>query len=236
VLALIALVAEALFLGATAFLPQEHVIWGMVTCAVILLVTILGITVVEYTKERAATAGGALKPSPLTPSSDILNQIINSSIETVCRAVSLPETPQSAKLRVFIFRKMEDQLMCTHFWSQDPVKEAVGKLRFNLNRDVAEKVAVVRAAMDQRICRTEVEPIARDLVADGDVEDDLNFVLAAPILKEDGSVWGTVDFDAATDAGRALLSNEVSNAVMFQLAQHLRVIFSLSEPESEHVA
>jgi hypothetical protein len=51
-------------------------------------------------------------------------------------------------------------------------------------------------------------------------------VLAAPIYTEDNNVWGIVDFDTKTAGGQALLSNEVSDQVMIQLARHLRVIFS----------
>jgi len=59
------------------------------------------------------------------------------------------------------------------------------------------------------------------------VSDELSFVLAAPIHKEDGEVWGTVDFDTETPVGRELLSTEVSDVVMFQLANHLKSIVSL---------
>ncbi len=229
VLGLIALVAEALFLGALAVLRDQQLLYALLACAAILVVTIIGIVVVEVTEVRAARPNpNVLTPSPLTPRSDFLSELINSAIQTVCRAVSLPQTPQAAKLRVFIFRKENSQLVCSHFWSQDPVTEQVGKLKFDLNSEVAKKVAVVRAALDDRICRTVVEPLPAELrgVA-GDVSDDLTFVLAAPIQDSKGVVWGTVDLDAASEAGRALLQTEVSNAVMFQLAKHLSVIFGL---------
>jgi hypothetical protein len=108
------------------------------------------------------------------------------------------------------------------------VTEQVGRLRFDLNSNVAKKVAVVRAALDDRICRTDVAPLPPGLNGvTGDVADDLNFVLAAPIKSKDGGIWGTVDFDTSSSDGQALLSNDVSNAVMFQLARHLSVIFTL---------
>ncbi len=61
----------------------------------------------------------------------------------------------------------------------------------------------------------------------GEISSELSFVLAAPIFNEDGSVWGTVDFDASTEAAQAFLSDEVSDAAVFQLARHLQIIFSL---------
>jgi hypothetical protein len=152
----------------------------------------------------------------------------------VCRAVSLPETPQSAKLRVFIFKREDDWLVCRYHWSQDPVREQVGKLRFQMTAENAERVAVVRAFRDERICRTTISPLPKDARGvTGDVDDNLTFVLAAPILDAKGTLWGTVDFDAATEKGKALLSTEVSDAVMHQLARHLQVIFSF---QTEYIA
>ena len=238
VLGLIALVAEALFLGALTTLREQQLLYALLACAAILVVTIIGIVAVEVTEVRAGKADpGRLTPSPLTPQSEFLNDLINSAIQTVCRAVSLPQTPQAAKLRVFIFRKANDQLVCSHFWSQDPVAEQVGKLRFVLNSEVAKRVAVVRAALDDHICRTSIEPLPAGLGGiTGDVADDLNFVLAAPIKDSKGVIWGTVDFDAASEAGRALLQNEVSNSVMFQLAKHLSVIFGLRNESKGAIA
>ncbi len=229
VLGLIALVAEALFLGALTILRDEQLLFALYTCAGVLLLTIIGIVIVEVT-EASVTRFNAnrLNPSPLTPRSEFLNEVINSAIQTVCRAVSLPQTPQSAKLRVFIFRKEHNQLVCSHYWSQDPVTEQVGKLRFDLTSEVATRVAVVRAVTDEKICRSSIEPIpANTQGVIGDVSDELKFVLAAPIKDIENNIWGTVDFDTSSDTGKALLSTEVSDAVMFQLAKHLSVIFEL---------
>jgi hypothetical protein len=43
-----------------------------------------------------------------------------------------------------------------------------------------------------------------------------------------GVFGGTVDFDAGNEKGKELLLTEVSDAAMFQLAQHLQLILSLS--------
>ena len=111
VLGLIALVTDALFVAALTILRAQQLLFALLACAAILLVTIIGIVVVEVTEVRAAGSNpNRLTPSPLTPQSDFLSDLINSAIQTVCRAVSLPQTPQAAKLRVFIFRKEDDQL------------------------------------------------------------------------------------------------------------------------------
>jgi hypothetical protein len=175
-----------------------------------------------------SASGKGLLASGLTPSSVILEGLITSSLETVCRAVSLPHTPGSARIRVFIFKKEEDSLVCRYYWSQDPTREQVGKLRFNISSETAKTVAVVRALLDQRVCRTPVTHLPKPLLnVSGDVDDNLSFVLAAPIFDETGAVWGTVDFDTARDAGMAMLSTEESSAVIHQLAKHLQIVFKL---------
>jgi hypothetical protein len=185
---------------------------------------------VERLGHRRQESGpnGSVLPSPRTPDSVLLNQLVNGALQTVCRAVSVPETPESAKLRVFIFRKIGEHLVCSHFWSPNPVKELVGKLKFPLKEEWADRIAVVRAAVREEITRAEIEPLPTEFTeTTGSVAPDLSFVLAAPILSQDGSLWGTVDFDTASQKGKALLNTEVSDAAMYQLAQHLKLIFSL---------
>jgi len=228
-LVVFALVAEGLFLAALAILPKAQILTALIVCATFLLVCILAILGVDMFKHpRDAGTPSQLVPSPLTPDSPPLSELINTAIQVVCRAVSLPQSPETAQLRVFIFRKTGKQLVCSHHWAQNPVEEMVGRLHFEINSETAQRVAVVRSVIDGRICRTKVEPLPQDLPGySGKVSDDVRFVLAAPIHARDGDVWGTVDFDAGNEVGQALLSNEVSDATMFQLAQHLQIIFSL---------
>lgn len=235
VLGLIALIAEALFLGAATLLPQNQVLYALLICALILIVTILGIVRIETAghTEKAATVT-SLVPSPLTPDSPLLKELIDSAIETMCRAVSLPQTPEEAKLRVFIFHEDHNQLICSHYWAPNPVKEMVGELRFDINAEVAQKVAVVRAVIDRAITRTEVRPLPQGSKGvHGTVSGELSFVLAVPIYQLDGSVWGTIDFDAGNEIGKKLLATEVSDAAMFQLSQHLKAILSLPEVQGK---
>jgi hypothetical protein len=175
-----------------------------------------------------AVPTSTMRPSFLTPDSPLLNQLINSAIQTVCRAIALPQTAEASRIRVFIFRKESDQLVCTHYWAPNPVREMVGRLRFSINSDVARRVAVVRCVISEEITRTEVSPLPKGPHGMGEgISDELSFVLAAPIRNPDGTIWGTVDFDASTEAAQKLLSDEVSNAAMLQLAQHLQIIFSM---------
>ena len=180
-----------------------------------------------FRQESESTTAGEMRPSQLTPDSPLLNQLINSAIQTVCRAVALPQTPEASKIRVFIFRKEGDRLVCSHYWAPNPVKELVGRLRFDITPDVAKRVAVVRCVINEEITRTKVSPLPEGLQStSGEITDELSFVLAAPIFSADRSIWGTVDFDASTEAAKTFLSDEVSDAAMFQLAQHLQIIFS----------
>lgn len=235
VMGLTALAAEVLFLGALATLPSEQTVWALTICAVILVVTIIGIVIVEVTEAKVAEPP-PMQPSPLTPDLSLLNELVNGAIQTVCRAVSVPQSPESANLRAFIFRKEGNQLVCTHYWSPNPAREMVGKLRFEINASVAERVAVVRAVINEGVCqgacRTPVEPLPKDLNGvEGEVSENLSFVLAAPIIDQSGSIWGVVDFDTGNDIGKSLLQTEVSDSVMFQLAKHIRVIFSLTDTD-----
>lgn len=237
VLGLTALIAEALFLGAAILLPEDQVLYALIVCATILVITILGIVRIEISVHKnPPTAVPKLMPSQLTPDSPLLKELIDSAIQSMCRAMSLPQTPEQAKLRIFIFRKEGNQLICSHYWAPNPVKEMVGELRFGINAEVAQKVAVVKSVINSSIARTEVNPLPHNLKGmHGEVTDELSFVLAVPIFKTDGSIWGTIDFDAGNDTGKKLLETEVSDAAMFQLSQHLKVILSLPEEiRAEH--
>lgn len=198
-------------------------------------VSALAATAIEILRQRqSALTAATIRPSPLTPDSRILSRLMQGAIETVCRGVSVPQTPETADLRAFIFQLNGSELVCSHYWAPNPVQEEVGLTKFNLERDLADKIAVVRAALDKRTCRTAVEPIANGTEGiSGNIDPELNFVLATPILNRDGSIWGVVDFDSGNDIGKALLQTSVSDSVMYHLAEHLRLIFSLSESVDE---
>ena len=48
VLGLTALIAEALFLGAATLLPEDQVLYALIVCATILVITILGIVRIGF--------------------------------------------------------------------------------------------------------------------------------------------------------------------------------------------
>lgn len=168
-----------------------------------------------------------LRPSPLTPDTELLNRLVNSYIESLGRAVSLPVSPAQLKLRVFVFRREGKELVCRYHWAQDPVKEQVGELRFSLSEDTAVNIAVVRAALRKSICRSPVRALPENTPGvSGDVDDDLTYVLAAPILDSDGSVWGTVDFDTSAETGTELLAKEESASAIYKFAKHLEIVLT----------
>ena len=195
------------------------------------ITALAGASVTIFRYQQAQTLNDStIRPSPLTPDSPILSSLIQGAIETVCRGVSVPQTPETAGLRAFIFQLRGNELVCSHYWSPNPTREEVGITKFALTRELADEVAVVRAALDKNPCRTAVAPLADNLEGvSGSIDAELNFVLAAPILNKDGTIWGVVDFDSGNDVGEALLKTTVSDSVMYNLAEHLRLIFSLTE-------
>lgn len=166
-----------------------------------------------------------LQPSTRTPDKKLLNRLVNSSIETLCLATSLPASPSRLRLRVFIFRVESQELVCRYFWSANQVTEQVGLTRFALTEEIAKQVAVVRAALKRTTCRTAVRPLKQDSEGViGDVEDELSFVLACPLFARDNTVWGTVDFDTSTPEGEQLLRTEDAAQAIFRIAKHLEII------------
>jgi hypothetical protein len=233
--ALVVLAMEAGFVAALATLPATDVKLALGAMAAVGTVAIVGGVWLHRIDKSAVSATG-LQPSALTPNVPLLNELVRGAIETVCRAVSLPQTPESARLRVFIFRVDGNSLVCTHFWSPNPTQEEVG-LRFELRPSLANQVAVVRAALNRRITGTPVEKLPPDLTGvEGEVSSDLKFVLAAPIIDTNQRVWGVVDFDTTTEVGRSLLQSEISDQVMFQLARHLLLIFTLQRADPQGAA
>lgn len=175
-------------------------------------------------RQDASPLTGGLVASERTPYYPLIDQLIEGAIQVVCRAVSVPQTPESAKLRAFIFRQIDTELICTHYWSPNPVREMVG-LRFPLTDEFAEHVAVVQAARANQIVRRTVEPLPSQF-AMTQLDPNIRFVLAAPITSTQGEIWGVVDFDSGNDIGMALLNSEVSDATMYQLSKHIGRIFS----------
>jgi len=201
---------------------------------------LLGVVIGQYDAERTDNQRAALAPvcvqiadiiqHQLQKQSKVLNPLVETSLETVCRAIGLPLTPEQASLRAFIFQKQGDELVCSHFWDPNPSEEEVGRTRFTIDKETASKVIVVRCFRDNATIRTEsdtteganVQPLQEGFKGmQGKINPNLRYVLAAPIRNEDGSLWGVVDFDASNEDGKKLLQTEVSNTVMMLLGKVL---------------
>ncbi len=231
VLALVTLVLEGTFLASVAALPKEQILLALVVVAVVFVVVVVGIFVVERAEIERGSARETVVGSPLTPDSPMLRSIVEGAIHTVCRGVTVPLSPEDAKLRAFIFKVERTALVCTHFWAPQnlKVKEKVG-LAIPLTPHNQEYV-VVRSYYHNGPARTPVKPLQHKTKGvSGEIDDSLQYVLAAPIRNRDGSIYGIVDFDTSNERGRDLLSSEISDNVMHHLAEHLRVLISLSEP------
>jgi hypothetical protein len=235
-LALLLLIVDSLFgvsifsTGVVSNLSTGGFETAVICLVVVLLASVVAITIIELTVERNKGQMNLLRPSDRTPNSAVLNTLVNSTLEMICRTTSLPLAPDQARVRAFIFKREGKELLCKHYWAQNPTSEKVDITFFPLTEEAAEKVAVVRCALDRKITRTPIEPLPADLTDEGTtgVEPDLTFVLAAPILDRNKELWGTIDFDTSTEVGRERLSTPLADAAIFQLTQHLQVIFSLS--------
>lgn len=109
-----------------------------------------------------------------------------------------------------------------------PVRKEKGLVRYG-NRFRAR--SIVRCFREATTSRTDDVADAKGRIVKrlpkhlkgvkGNVKSSLRYVLAAPIWNEDGSIWGVVDFDASSEAGRKRLQSNVSRSVILRLAGHL---------------
>ncbi len=97
VLALIALIAEALFASSLPVVRADKVLFlaALITCALILIVAIVGIVIVEVAETRKSPTGEKLIPSPLTPKSEFMNDLINSAIQRFAAQSVYPGRPRT---------------------------------------------------------------------------------------------------------------------------------------------
>jgi len=219
--------------GVTGNMSGPDFVVAIIVLGVLLLASLIAITRVELTVQRDDHHILSLKRSKKTPDSAVLDGLVNSTLEMICRATSLPLAPDQAGMRAFIFKREGDSLVCRYYWALNPTSEKVGITRFPLTKATAQTVAVVRCALDGRITRTRVAPLPDELeeAASDTVDDDLTFVLAAPILDGNQQAWGTIDFDTSNELGKERLSTGLADAAIFQLAQHLQVIFGLQNDD-----
>jgi len=207
---------------------------------------LLGVITGEYDRDRSKREPAAALGAACTQIGDAirrqhgimttgLNTTITDALETICRTMTAPITPEQASLRAFIFRKEGNELVCRHFWDPYESEEYIGTTRFRIDEETAAKVVVVRCFLDKAMRRPQedatdqspVEPLPKNFEGvKGNIKSSLTYVLAAPIRGEDDSIWGVVDFDASNDMGKKLLQERASSAVMLRLAKHLSPILA----------
>lgn len=203
---------------------------------------LLGIITAKYDQERAMREPVAALGSACTQIADAiarehrnkskeLGRLITEALETICRLLGAPVTPEQASLRAFIFRKEGEELVCRYFWDPSESEEEVGRTRFRIDEGTASKAVVVRCFLTNKPQRTEIDEVEGSSVAPlpknfrgikGKIKPTLKYILAAPIRNEDDTIWGVVDFDTSNNIGKKLLQKEKSsNAIIRQLARHL---------------
>ena len=200
---------------------------------------LFGITALTYDDVRAATEPAAalgvaatkirrrlkawrpLQPSGRTPGRSKIRDLVNDAIQMICRAASLPQSPEKSGIRVFIFQHVTGQLVCKHFYSANIQREEVDRTRFDVNSRTAKHVVVVDAFLKKESVRRNLEsPTEGTAGVHGNVSPQIKTVVAAPIFV-DNNAWGTVDFDATTPLGGKLLNSDVADAAIYLIAKHL---------------
>lgn len=157
----------------------------------------------------------------------VINKFVNDELKLICTALCAPKSAGEARLRAFVFKKEGSSLLCTHFWSPNPVKEVVGDLMFGINSETEKQVAVVKAAIRRKVCAAPISVLPDELEGvHGEIEKDLCFVLASPILGPNGEVWGTVDFDASSKIGEEILLQDISQSILFELGKQLYTVLA----------
>ena len=147
---------------------------------------------------------------------------IESGLKVTCQTLGIPELINLIDIRAFVFKKEGDQLVCRYNWSANPQKEIAGALRFDINDETKSQVIVVRSYMERAVVGCEVSVIPEDFDGmEGEVQDNLCYILAAPIIGPDKNVWGIVDFDTSTSTGMEVLKSEYVKPVLFNLGKYL---------------
>jgi hypothetical protein len=159
----------------------------------------------------------------------LVEEVIQRTLMVICRSLAMPLSPDEAKLRAFIFKKKDEKLVCTHYWAPYAVVEATG-ITFEINAETEKQVAVVKAAQRKQVCAVSVSVLPDNMDGiQGNVDKDLCFILAAPILNLRGDkIWGTVDIDASNPRGEYILRNEMSRTALFELGKILYLILARS--------
>jgi CAP12/Pycsar effector protein, TIR domain len=95
---------------------------------------LLGVITGQYDQDRAAREPAAALGVACTQISDAikrqhtvmaseLNTTMTEALQTICRIMSAPVTPEKASLRAFVFRQEGEELVCRHFWDPSESEE-----------------------------------------------------------------------------------------------------------------
>jgi TIR domain-containing protein len=159
---------------------------------------------------------------------DVVRELVEGWLQTVCRAISAPQTPEQLRVSIFAFRKHNDLLVKQYLWCDRPRTEQTCPLQFSLDAETAERVVVVKCFRENVLMHHHLQATGGDVAPlpanfqgkQGDVAPDLGYVLAAPIRGKDG-VWGVVDFDASSPEGAERLKASAAEDVLSCLAKTL---------------
>jgi hypothetical protein len=152
-------------------------------------------------------------------------------LRVFCQSLASPFTAEDGRLRAFIFKKDGQTLKCTNLWVPNNIDicESVG-ISFDINAETAKQVAVVMAAERRSVCGVSVSILPDQLEGvHGDVDKNLCFILAAPIIGPQGDVWGTIDIDASHYKGEYILRAEPAKTILYQFGKLLYQVITQSQ-------
>jgi hypothetical protein len=158
----------------------------------------------------------------------VSTRLIEGSLETTCRALSVPSNATETAIRAFVFQHEAEsnKLICTHCWSAEPTQGLESVTDFPKSDRFAQ-YAIWRAFESAKPVLQEVDPEQQVKTAtEKGVDSGLNQVLAAPI-HINGRIWGVIDFDTKTEKGSIILRSKFAAETLIALAEHVGKILSL---------
>lgn len=158
-------------------------------------------------------------------------QFVTDLLRVFCQSLASPFTAEDGKLRAFLFKKEGQTLKCKSLWVPNNIDicESAG-ISFDINPETAKQVAVVMAAEKRSVCGVSVSILPDQLEGvHGEVDKNLCYILAAPILGPHGEVWGTIDIDASHYTGEYILRAEPAKTILFQFGKLLYQILTQSQ-------
>lgn len=158
-----------------------------------------------------------------------LHNLITNKLEIVGRALSAPKLPGVTKIRLFLFKKVENKLVCSNFWAINPVKEPEGNVTFEISEEWKDKLIVVKSILNKEIVSQEIiNEEQKKLSLLKTVAEDISYVVSSPIFNVDGSIWGAIAVDTLSNIGKKQLKGEISESTLFKLSKYLQLLISIN--------